>query len=822
MLHTILSELAMQTHKFAKDMGKFTDLRIAPIIGGDPLDPQFEMLANRPDIIVATPGRLMHLLQEVSTFNLKTVQYLVFDEADRLFEMGFAEQLNEIVKTCPPTRQTLLFSATMPKMLVQFTRAGLKDPQLIRLDTDTKLSEELRLAFFTVRSIEKVSALLYLVRRIIPSDQQTIIFTATKHHSEFIHHLLDRIGVCSTLVYGTMDQESRSTNLKLFRNGFVKYLVVTDLAARGIDVPLLNNVINYHFPPTPKLFVHRCGRAARQGRIGYAFSLIDPEELAYAMDVHLFIDRPMINPRVLSASEIQAGAGVAADAALEAGGGREAAAYDLSSMHPSMVQTGLFPQDALDQETEYVRSALAADSSLATDFRISENAMKQYRRTRTEASKLAVKRARAMVKADTLVHIHPLIHGADPVSCSSEVQEKINFVKHLQTFRPHQTVFETGIGFGTGSQAVKGVGKKGSKEAHGVEVMKALRHELKPGLVRARVARVPIFTEADLGDLGETKEGDDSDSDADDTSVDMDEADDDLGLGEDEFDCSDDMDVDVEERDRGQSAEYTSTMSVKPNPTSSKSEGASEGGKVRMSKAERKKVKRGEPSTATAAPAAKKSDVQYQDDKYYMAYGTENEAANYSESSMQPMAALRGSEQSNASMIESAMLDISPEDAMELNKKRRIMRWDAKKRKFVTQSLEEMAQSGKGSKRIRTESGVTLGRTSKQPAGEMYEKWKKKSRREIEIAGTSEVVDFTSTQPRPNFKHNSKVPSELKSVQEIKSNRKKKQSQTLKNMSKDKRKSVLGNDAKRKALKSGNIQIGTKAGQRKVKVVMRG
>ena len=182
-------ELATQSFRFAKDMAKFTDLRIISIIGGDPIEAQFNSLASRPDIIVATPGRLMHHIREIPTFNLKHIKYLVFDEADRLFEMGFAEQLNEIVRECPEDRQTLLFSATMPKMLAQFSRAGLRDPQLIRLDTDTKMSEELRLGFMVTRTNEKVPALLYLVRKIIPRDQLTIIFTATKHHSEFLNTL---------------------------------------------------------------------------------------------------------------------------------------------------------------------------------------------------------------------------------------------------------------------------------------------------------------------------------------------------------------------------------------------------------------------------------------------------------------------------------------------------------------------------------------------------------------------------------------------------------------------------------------------------------
>lgn len=618
----------MQTHKFSKDMAKFTDLRIAPIIGGDPLEPQFEMLASRPDLIVATPGRLMHLLQEISTFNLKSVQILVFDEADRLFEMGFAEQLNEIVRGCPQTRQTLLFSATMPKMLVQFTRAGLKDPQLIRLETDSKLSDELRLAFFAVRSNEKISALLYLVRRIIPSDQQTIIFTATRHHSEFIHHLLDRVGVKSTLVYGTMDQESRSNNLKLFRSGLVKYLVVTDLAARGIDVPLLNNVINYHFPPTPKLFVHRCGRAARQGRIGFAFSLVDPEELAYAMDVHLFLDKIMENPRVLSPDDSTVN-GKESEKAVSA--------YDLSSMQPAMVHSGLLPQDVLDQETEYIRTALNDDTQLSTEWRISENAMKQYRRTRGEASKLAVKKSRELVKSEGILHIHPLIMGTDPRSCSSLVMEKVNYVKHLQTFRPNQTVFETGIGFGTGSQAVKGIGKKGSIESKGVEVMKALRKEFRSGLIRTKSAPGAFAAELAAKYLTDTEHEDASDGGDEDVEYDSDIGDENDEYGED--DSNDDLEDPV-----------VSVGSKRPRVSDDPHEAdqGDDSGKVRMSRAARKKCKKhGSPAVGNLLAGDVhdgKKQTSYQDEKYYMTYGTENETANYRESSLQPKAGLKSAE----------------------------------------------------------------------------------------------------------------------------------------------------------------------------------
>jgi ATP-dependent RNA helicase DDX54/DBP10 len=422
-------ELAVQTFKFAKDFAKFTDLNIINILGGDPIEAQFEALASRPDIIVATPGRLMHHLREISTFKLNHVELLVFDEADRLFEMGFAEQLNEIVRECPTERQTLLFSATMPKALVQFSRAGLRDPQLIRLDTDSQLSEELRLGFFACRSNEKLAAFLYLVRKIIPEHQITIVFTATRHHSELLHALLQRIGVTSTIVYGTMDQDARSIHLKEFRQGSIRYLIVTDLAARGIDVPLLNNVINFHFPPSPKLFIHRCGRAARQGRIGYAFSLVEPEELAFMVDIHTYLGKNLdacnTNTYAVDQNELFETAGAdagnesaAADSSSVNGGtsfnnaAQEGTVkYTLETMTPAQVHCGVLPQDVVDRENDYVKRSFADDDELSTMFRISENGMKQYRRTRTEASRGGVKTAKAILKDNLIRSIHPLIVG---------------------------------------------------------------------------------------------------------------------------------------------------------------------------------------------------------------------------------------------------------------------------------------------------------------------------------------------------------------------------------------------------------------------------
>jgi ATP-dependent RNA helicase DDX54/DBP10 len=186
-------ELTIQTMTFVRKIAKYTGLKVACLVGGDSMDQQFQALANFPDIIVATPGRLMHHLKEVPTFNLKNCEMVVFDEADRLFEMGFSEQLHEILSGVPETRQTLLFSATLPQMIVQFARAGLNDPELIRLDVEHALSKDLRMAFLSVRSEEKLAIFLYLFRVVIPRDDQSIVFAATRHHVDLLEKMLVRV-----------------------------------------------------------------------------------------------------------------------------------------------------------------------------------------------------------------------------------------------------------------------------------------------------------------------------------------------------------------------------------------------------------------------------------------------------------------------------------------------------------------------------------------------------------------------------------------------------------------------------------------------------
>jgi len=317
-------ELALQTLRVTQTLASFTSLSSVGIVGGDSIESQFSSLSKRPQLLVATPGRLSHLLREIPDFTLENCDTLVLDEGDRLMEMGFLAQVREICAKMPSpeSRQTMLFSATMPKSLVEFTRSGTilgDDPAIVRLEKEVNVSEELRLGFITCRSEEKDAALLHLVKDIcstIPSTQNAsntpgegaashvtkkrknvspmgliLIFAATRHHVEYLTTLLRLHNIRATQIYGAMDHEARQVALSSFRRGITPVLEVTDVAARGIDVPLIDVVIHHSFPASAKLFVHRSGRAARAGRLGWALSLVDPEEMPYMIDLHVFLGR---------------------------------------------------------------------------------------------------------------------------------------------------------------------------------------------------------------------------------------------------------------------------------------------------------------------------------------------------------------------------------------------------------------------------------------------------------------------------------------------------------------------------------------------------
>ena len=345
-------ELAMQTAKVCRTLIKFTDLRCTLLVGGQSMETQFDKLTNNPDIIIATPGRLLHHMKEAG-LSLERSEFLVFDEADRLFELGMSDQLHDILSNCPVNRQALLFSATLPTKLVEFARVGLKNAEYIKLDSEHTLSDTLSLFSLFVRTEAKKAA---LIRTLLQLDvtapgKKTIVFAATRHHVDFFEMLLNKHGISSAGVYGSMDQICRTNALSRFRAGKVSVLVVTDVAARGIDIPLLDYVINYDFPPSPKLFIHRAGRTARNGQSGVCVNLVTADDIPYLLELMLFLGKD-----------------------LEMGG---------------------IPDTAECEES--VRKAISEDAALESGHQSMTLAYGPYFKTRPSASKQSVKRAKDFV-----------------------------------------------------------------------------------------------------------------------------------------------------------------------------------------------------------------------------------------------------------------------------------------------------------------------------------------------------------------------------------------------------------------------------------------
>ncbi|KAK6583801.1 hypothetical protein PZA11_003531 [Diplocarpon coronariae] len=438
-------ELALQTLKVVKEFSRGTDLKCVLLVGGDSLEDQFGFMAGNPDIVIATPGRFLHLKVEMS-LDLSSVKYVVFDEADRLFEMGFAAQLTEILHALPTSRQTLLFSATLPKSLVEFARAGLQEPSLVRLDAESKVSPDLESAFFSVKSAEKEGALLHILNDLIkmptglpeaavraaadanskkrkrgadgpylrqkPTEHSTIIFAATKHHVDYIASLLRLSGFAVSHAYGSLDQTARNQQVEDFRTGKCNILVVTDVAARGIDIPVLANVINYDFPPQPKIFVHRVGRTARAGKRGWSYSLVRDTDVPYLLDLQLFLGK-----RLLLGKESGSSPNYAED-----------------------VIVGALFRDKLEATSEWITKLLGDDDDLSALRRVAAKGEKLYIRTRNSASSESANRAKEVVASQGWMQLHPLFNN----ETTSTEQARIDMLARISGFRPQETVFEIG------------------------------------------------------------------------------------------------------------------------------------------------------------------------------------------------------------------------------------------------------------------------------------------------------------------------------------------------------------------------------------------
>jgi ATP-dependent RNA helicase RhlE len=268
-------ELALQIHEELGRYGRYLSLRHTYIFGGVSANPQIKALAQGIDVVVATPGRLLDLAGQ-RKIDLSEVSVLVLDEADRLLDMGFVRDVKRIVAMTPKTRQSLLFSATMPKEVVSLAREILKDP--IRVDVSPKevTVTEIDQRVVMVGTSDKQRMLEHLLRD--DEVSRAIVFTRTKHGANRVAKKLERAGIGAEAIHGNKSQNARQRALSNFKNGDAWVLVATDIAARGIDIDAVSHVFNFELPHEPESYVHRIGRTGRAGATGAAWSLVDPSE----------------------------------------------------------------------------------------------------------------------------------------------------------------------------------------------------------------------------------------------------------------------------------------------------------------------------------------------------------------------------------------------------------------------------------------------------------------------------------------------------------------------------------------------------------------
>jgi len=275
-------ELAVQIHDSFRTYGRHLQLRSAVIYGGVGQKPQTDALARGPDIVVATPGRLLDLVQQ-GHVRFDRVSVFVLDEADRMLDMGFIHDVRRVIAKLPPVRQSLLFSATMPPEVESLVKGILKNPQRVEVTPSATTVERIEQRVLFVDSADKRALLADVLKD--PAIARALVFTRTKHGANRVAEQLDRIGVQADAIHGNKSQSARQRALDDFRRGKTRVLVATDIAARGIDIDGITHVINYELPNVPESYVHRIGRTARAGADGVALSFCDASERPFLKDI---------------------------------------------------------------------------------------------------------------------------------------------------------------------------------------------------------------------------------------------------------------------------------------------------------------------------------------------------------------------------------------------------------------------------------------------------------------------------------------------------------------------------------------------------------
>ncbi|WP_321517662.1 DEAD/DEAH box helicase [uncultured Bacteroides sp.] len=301
-------ELAIQIDDSFKAYGRFTGIHHTVIFGGVPQKPQTDTLRRGVDILIATPGRLLDLINQ-GFISLKTLEFFVLDEADRMLDMGFIHDIKRILPMLPKKRQTLFFSATMPPEIAKLANTILFQPEKVEVAPVSSTVDAIEQSVYFVDKNGKKDLLRFLLKD--PKIESVLVFTRTKHGADKLAKLLEKDGIEAAAIHGNKSQNARQRALTSFKDHTLRVLIATDIAARGIDVDQLSHVINYELPNVPETYVHRIGRTGRAGHEGVAIAFCESEELPYLKDIQKLIgikipvveNHPFISSEVTSAIE---------------------------------------------------------------------------------------------------------------------------------------------------------------------------------------------------------------------------------------------------------------------------------------------------------------------------------------------------------------------------------------------------------------------------------------------------------------------------------------------------------------------------------------
>ena len=279
-------ELAIQIGENFTAYSKYNNIKNTVIFGGVKQGTQTNALNNGVDVLIATPGRLLDLMGQ-GFISLNDIGYFVLDEADRMLDMGFIHDIRKILNELPKERQSLFFSATMPKNIVELSSQILKSPKKISVSPVSSTAETIKQFIYYTNKVDKKDLLLYILKD--KNINQLLLFSRTKHGANRIARNLKKKNIQAAAIHGDKPQNQRQKALQSFKDSKIRVLVATDIAARGIDIDKLSYVLNYDIPNESETYVHRIGRCGRAGETGVSISICEPEENAYAKDIEKLI-----------------------------------------------------------------------------------------------------------------------------------------------------------------------------------------------------------------------------------------------------------------------------------------------------------------------------------------------------------------------------------------------------------------------------------------------------------------------------------------------------------------------------------------------------